>query len=504
MGTRPRFSLPSAYTVLMAIVVLAAAATWVLPAGRYDTLRYDDGRQLLVATRPAGEEPLPATQATLDRLGIGINVGQFLNGSIRKPVSIPRTYHAVAAHPQGPLAVFQAPILGIYDSIDVVLFVLIIGGFIGVFNRTGAFDAGIQVLVRRLRGREGWLVVIVTALIAVGGTTFGMAEETLAFYPILVPVFLAAGYDLLVPVAVIYVGSCMGTMASTSNPFATVIASDAAGVTWTAGLWGRLAMWGIGLAISIAYVLRYARRVKADPSRSLVKSRAAEPPPAVAVEHEGRTSAAPAFSGRVKLLLALFALTFVVMIYGVSRLDWWFPEMTTLFLTSAVLVALIQRTSERAFIHGFIEGAKDLLGVALIIGIARGVTIVLDHGLVSGSILYYAAGVVQHMSGVAFILGLLVLFFVLAFFIPSSSGLAVLTMPIVGALAVVAGVPREQVVNAYLYGQGIMGFLTPAGLVLPSLAMVNVRFDTWLRFILPLVAMLAVLSALFLSFGVAF
>jgi uncharacterized ion transporter superfamily protein YfcC len=209
-------------------------------------------------------------------------------------------------------------------------------------------------------------------------------------------------------------------------------------------------------------------------------------------------------TGRTKLLLALFAASFVVMIIGVSQLGWWFLEMTALFLVAAILVGVIQGGGERAFAGAFIKGAESLLGVALIIGIARGVTVVLDEGLLSGTLLYYGSEAVQGMPATAFIVALMFVFFGLTLFISSSSGMAVVTMPIMGALGTVVGVPTEEVVNAYLYGFGLMSFIAPTGLILPSLAMVNVDYNTWLRFIAPLMGLLAILSAIFLIVGVVF
>jgi uncharacterized ion transporter superfamily protein YfcC len=234
---------PTPYSVLMIVIVLAAAATWLLPAGRYDTVSYNADRKVLVASTQQGERDLTATQATLDSLHIQIDLQQFVDGDIRKPVSIPGTYRAGERKPQGFFDILMAPILGIQGAIDVILFVLIIGGFIAVFAKSGAFEAGIHALANRLRGRESWLIVVVTALTALGGTTYGMAEETIAFYPLLVPIFLAAGYDVLVPLAVIFVGANVGFMASITNPFAVIIASDAAGVAWTTGMAGRIGMW---------------------------------------------------------------------------------------------------------------------------------------------------------------------------------------------------------------------------------------------------------------------
>lgn len=500
MNVKKYLAFPSPYTILMLVIILAAMATWLLPSGNYNTLKYDSDAKEFVIKSEGSSENVPATQEILTGLGIKIKLDKFVSGDIYKPIAIPDTYLKKESNPQGLWSIIQAPIKGIYDANDVILFVLILGGFIGVFNRSGAFDIGMQHLAQRLRGRESWLIIIVTSLMALGGTTFGLAEETIAFYPILVPVFLAAGYDVMVPLAVIYIGSGIGFMSSTTNPFATIIASDAAGVNWTSGLYSRVAMLVIGTGICIAWILRYAKKVKADPTKSVLHGTS-----------EGINLSYPTvintddvskMDTKTRVLLTLFGLTFVFMIYGVSRMGWWFLEMTTLFLVAAVLIGIIQGIGEKNFIKSFIDGAKELLGVAFIIGIARGVAIVLDSGLVSDTILFYSANSVEGMSSILFIVALMFVFAGLSIFIPSSSGMAVLTMPIIGGLAEVAGVPREMIINAYLFGMGVMGFLTPAGLILPSLAMVDVNYDTWLKFIMPLIGILILLSAISLSVGV--
>jgi uncharacterized ion transporter superfamily protein YfcC len=481
----------------MVAIALAALATWLLPAGNYASLSYDADRQVFIHASPEGEVILPASQATLDSLGVDIAFEKFEGGDLRRPISVPGTYRNVPADAQGPMAVLQAPIRGLYEAIDVVLFVLVIGGFIEVFNRSGAFEAGIGALAHRLQGRESVLIVVLTTLFALGGTTYGMGEECIAFYPLLVPIFLAAGYDRMVPLAVIFLGAGIGFMVSTVNPFATIIASDAAGITWTVGLGGRVIMLIVALAITIGYMLRYARMVRADPSRSLVRGAAQDVPAAATHATEP-----VAMSGRVRFLLVMFGATFVVMIIGVARLQWWFTEMTTLVLGAAILVGFVQGGGEKAFTESFVRGAQSLLGVALIIGIARGVTIVLNDGQVSATILAYGANMVQGMPGGLFIIALMFVFAGLTLFISSASGMAVLTMPIMGSLAAVVGVPSEENVNAYLYGFGIMSLITPTGLILPSLAMVDVSYAAWLRFVAPLLAILAVLSALALTVGV--
>jgi uncharacterized ion transporter superfamily protein YfcC len=481
---------PTPFTVIFIVILLSALATWLIPSGSYNTLVYDQEQNSFLITSATGTESLPADRAVLNKLGIAIELEKFTEGKIKKPISVPGTYKEVEAAPAGLADIIFAPIKGMYEAIDIILFVLIIGGFMGVFNRSGAFDEGIGYLANTLRGRESLLIILVTSLIAIGGTTFGLAEETLAFYPLLVPVFLAAGYDLLIPVAVIFIGSSIGTMGSTINPFATIVASDAAGINWTTGFYSRLAMLAAGTIISILYILRYARKIKADPSLSMVYNPGKESPSTAATDHTQHQTV-----GTVnKFLLVLFALTFAVMIWGVSFQGWWFEEMTALFLLAAIIIGILQRIGEHNFIEAFLAGARDLLGVSLIIGIARGVTFVLNKGQISDTLLFYAANMVEGMSGFLFLPALMFIFFVLTLFISSSSGLAVVTMPIMSSLSSLVGVPTEEIVNAYLFGFGLMTFITPTGLILPSLAMVNVKYNVWLKFIWPLLAILAVVG----------
>ncbi len=397
------------------------------------------------------------------------------------------------------MEIVYAPLKGIYDSIDIILFLLILGGFIGVFNSSGAFNEGIGFLAYRMKGREGLLIIVVAFLVSLGGTSFGLSEETLAFYPILIPVFLAAGYDMIVPMAVLFGAACMGTFASTTNPFAVIIASDAAGVEWTVGIWSRLTMLVLGMSALLIYIVRYAEKVRKFPEKSLVYGRklpsSVENEKAVPVEK---------IRMRTKILLSIFALAFAIMILGVSRLDWNFLDMTALFLVASIVIALIQRATEKQFINDFISGARDLLGVAFIVGIARGVTFVLNEGQISDTILFYATNLVEGMPPFLFLPVLMLVFSVLTLFIASSSGMAVVTMPLMGSLAPVVGVQPEDIVNAYLFGMGLMIFITPTGICLPSLAMVNVSYNQWLKFILPLLGILWVIAVGVLLSGLLF
>ncbi|CAG5003886.1 hypothetical protein DYBT9275_03251 [Dyadobacter sp. CECT 9275] len=485
--------LPTPLTILMAVTVLAAIATWLMPAGKFESLSYQNNAFVISGSE---ETKLPATQHILDSLGIMVKADKFLNGAIKKPVSIPGSFHPLLQNGQSVIDVVQAPLKGIYETVDVILFILIIGSFIQVFYATGAMEAGIAKLSAGMKGRESWLIVVLTFLFALGGSSYGMAEESLVFYPILIPLFLAAGYDLLIPVAVIHGGNTLGYLSSFSNPFSTIIASNAAGISWTDGLYGRLAMLLVSSVIYIGYVMWYAQKVRRNPHASYVTA------------DEGRSSIADGngiamvpLKGKTAGLLFIFAATFVLLIIGVVALDWWLLEMSALFLVASVLVAVVQRMSERLFIEKFIEGAESLLGVAFVIGAARGVTVVLDAGNISGSVLHWASTAIQDVHPALFIIGLLLIYILLTVIIPSSSGMAVMTMPILGSLAIVAGIPGREIVNSYLLGMGIMGFITPTGLILPSLALAGVGMKAWIRFIWPVLLLLFMLAAMALLTG---
>ena len=498
----PKRKLPSPITILMAVIIIAALATIVIPAGQYSRLSYTEGDSFTYITKDA-ELSLPFTQHTLDSLGIKISLDKFKSGAIRKPVSVPGTYQTIARNRQGLIEILQAPIKGVYDSIDIVFFILVIGGFMSVFNESGAMVRGLTALSYNMKGKETWLIIILTFLFSFAGASYGMAEETLVFYPVIVPLFLAAGYDLLVPVAVIYAGAQIGYLASFTNPFSTIIASNAAGVNWAEGLAERIIMFVITTAVTIWYITRYAKKVKADPAASLVyRTDGAVISPYPSINTNNITNSDTRLSGKTKLLLMIFLFTFLTMIAGVVFFEWWLLEMTALFLASSVLLAIILRLNESVYIRQFITGAESLLSVAMIVGVARGVTIILNEGHISDSILFYSARLAGSMPPVLFIILMLFLYMLFTLFISSSSGMAVLTMPIMGALAVLVDVPGREIVNAYLFGMGIMNFITPTGLILPSLALVNVSFKTWWRFIYPLIIMLIIICAICLSVGI--
>ncbi|AEX53777.1 arginine/ornithine antiporter [Rahnella aquatilis CIP 78.65 = ATCC 33071] len=461
------FKFPSAYTILFILIALVAGLSWVIPAGQYD---------------------------------------MAMNAGLGKDVPVAGTYHPVSGNPQGLVDIFLAPVDGLYNhttgqagAIDVALFILIIGGFLGIVTKTGAIDAGIERVTVRLKDKEEWMIPILMALFAAGGTIYGMAEESLPFYTLLVPVMMAARFDPLVAAATVLLGAGIGTLGSTINPFATVIAANAAGIPFTHGIGLRVAILIIGWLICVIWVMRYARKVRRDPSLSIV----ADQWESNRAHFLGnRSEELLPFTGVRKIILLIFALAFVVMIYGVSVKGWWMGEISGVFLAAAILTGLIARMSEEELTSTFIDGARDLLGVALIIGIARGIVVIMDNGMITHTILHSAEGMVSGLSSMLFINVMFLLEVVLSFLVPSSSGLAVMTMPIMAPLADFAHVGRELVVTAYQSASGLVNLVTPtSAVVMGGLAIARVPYIRWLKWVAPLMGILLVLLMFALSLG---
>ena len=490
---------PSAHTILLLISAFVAVLTWVIPAGKYASLSYDSTENVFIKTINDKVEKLPATQQTLEVLHIKIPLEKFSSGAIYKPIGIPRTYQSLEAQPQGFFEFVQAPIKGIIETSDIIFLVLIIGGLVGIVEKSGAFSAGISWLSNALKGREYILIISITLLTALAGSTFGFGEEGIAFLPILIPIFLAANYDALVAVACVFLGSQVGVMTSTTNPFATILASDAAGIKWTSGLEGRIAMFVICTTITILFIMRYAKKVQANPNRSVIFDQKEFMEKLFNVS---RNIKVPTLTNRLKIILLVFSLCFVLMVIGVAMLDWWFVEMITIFFFGAILIGFIAKMEETKFIRSFMKGAGDLLGVAFIIGLARGISILMTDGLISDTILYEAGSLTEGMGKGLFINVLFGVYNVIAFFVSSTSGTAVLTVPIIAPLADTVNMGRENIVNAYQFGHGLFNLINPTSLILAFLGVAQIGYDRFLKFIWPLMVILALVIMIFLTLSV--
>lgn len=473
---------PTAFTILFIITILAIGLTWIVPAGSYAKLTYSAADHEFSIVNPVGDvSTILATQESLNELNVNIEIDKFVDGTIRKAIAIPDTYERLPQSPKTLMDVAVSMVQGTIDGADIIVFILVLGGTIGVISRTGAFSAGLMALSHKTKGREFLFVALVSVLMGLGGTTCGLEEEAVAFYPILVPIFLALGFDSIVCVGAIFLAGSMGTAFSTINPFSVVIASNAAGISFTEGLDIRFFGFVVGITTVILYLRWYCKKIKADPSFSYTYEDRHSFRARFIKEED--SSADLTFTLRRKIILFLFAMAFPIMIWGVSMGGWWFPEMAASFLTIAIIIMFISGLSEKDSVEAFTQGASELVGVALIIGIARGVNLVLEEGMISDTILAYASGLVSGMHGSLFIIAQMFVFFFLGLIVPSSSGLAVLAMPIMAPLADTVGIPRDIVVSAYNWGQYAMLFLAPTGLVLVTLQMLDISYDKWLKFV---------------------
>lgn len=455
-----KFRMPTAYTILFLLLILVAAATWVIPAGTYQR---------------AGEEETP----------------------------VAGTYQEAEQQPQGPGDVILASFQGFYDAVDVALFILMVGGFLGVVMKTGAIDAGVSNVIRLLGGKEIFLIPVLMILFSLGGTSFGMWEETMAFYPLLIPVFVAAGFDPLVGISVVLLGSGAGVLASTVNPFATGIASGFAGVSLGDGLMTRLMMLVLFDAVAIWYVMAYAAKVRSHPEKSLTAGLGCK-----FIRPAGGD--VPTLTFRRKVVLTLFAVVFLIMTYAVIPFDeigipiptlgWWFSELSGLFLVGGVVIGMVYGLGEMETINAFVAGAADLIGVGFIIGISRGITVLMDGGQITDTVLYWGERALEGTGSVAFILLVYLIYIPLSILIPSSSGLATLSVPILAPLGEFAGISGSLIVTAFQSASGLVNIVTPtAAVVMGGLALGEVPYDRWVRFVWKLILIFFLLTIAFLA-----
>lgn len=410
-------------------------------------------------------------------------------------------------------------------AIDVAFFILIIGGFLGVVTKTGALDAGVAAIVKKMNGKELMLIPILMFIFSLGGTSYGMAEESLAFYALITATMLAVGFDPLVAAATIMLGAGAGTLGSTVNPFATGVAAAAAravGVDVNQGtmiLIGVM-LWLASLAISIFFVMRYAMQVKKDQKNSLLS----EAEWASAREAYGNSQEETLeLTGSRKLVLGLFVFSFVIMILGVIPWgefgvnffadytgfltgaplgEWSFPELAAWFAIMAIIIGVVYRLSEKDLVDSFMVGAADMVGVALILGIARGVSFIMSNSGLDLLILDNASNILNGISGIAFVSMAYLIYIGLSFLIPSSSGLAAVSMPIFAPLTKTLGLSPEVMIMVFSAGSGFVNLFTPtSGVVMGGLSIAKVEYSTWLKFVWKVLLAIFIASIIILSLG---
>jgi uncharacterized ion transporter superfamily protein YfcC len=497
---RDGFQFPSTMTVLILVTLLVWIAAFLIPSGTYE---HDENG----VPQPGSYQEIDSPQ------DFGERVGDFFLAPVNG-------FYGLQDPETGTVEPFGVGTL--FGAVGVFAFVLAIGAFMTMVLATGALDAAIGKLAFTVRGRPWLVIVAVMGLFSLLGTTMGWADETLGFYALLIPLMLTLGYDRMAAAGMIIASATVGAMASTVNPFSIGVASEFADVGIGDGIALRWIGWFVLTAIAIAYVVWYAQRVKAQPERSLVGF-SADDRAEIAKE---QSSADLTLTGRQKLVLAITAFSFALLVFSVIpwdsildledevdpythepiekdlwwNLGWWFPELTALFLVASIVVGLVAGFRESEITGHITQGFRDFIGAGIAVLLARGVTVILNNTQTIDTVLHWMEDAVSGTDAAVFTSLVAIINTGIAFIIPSSSGHATLAMPLLAPLGDFADVSRELVVTAWSWGAGIARFITPtSAVVMAGIALAGVRYDKWIRFMLPLMALLAVASIAMLA-----
>ena len=421
--------------------------------------------------------------------------------------------------------ILMAPILGFESAVDVAIFIMVLGGFLAVINRTGALETGIKVLVQKLKGKEVILIPILMLIFSIGGTTYGMLEETVGFYVLLAATMMAAGMDPLVGSAVVLLGAGSGVLGSTINPFATGAALSALpeAVVANQGLVILIAtfLWLTTLLISIVFVMRYASKVQKDKGSTFLSLREQKAAERKFGAYATKMEKEEKLNLNQKITLVLFGLTFLVMIigfipwgeFGITFFDgftgwltgsslgnWWFYEATLWFLVMSIIIGMVNKLGEKGIVDAFVDGADDMVGVILIIAVARGASVLMGVTHLDNYLIYNAADFLSKLPEFIFVPLNYILHIVLSILVPSSSGLASLSTPIVGALSNQLGYSNEVTVMTMVAANGLVNLITPTcGAIMGGLALAKVEYSTWFKWAFKVVLTIALVNILVLT-----
>lgn len=470
-----KIQLPHVFTLLFAVTAVLSVASWVVPSGSFERVETQVGsmtKQLVV----------PGSFHTLDKARSfeGIWLTQTPPDGAASPVSL-----------QGLLSAIPR---GLEDSADIIFFIFMMGGVFGILRATGTITATLGWLTQRFEKRVWLLVAVLTVLMGVGGSTLGMGEEFIPLVPVFLLLAKRLGYDRLFGLSVVVLASGIGFAAATTNPFTVNIAQSIAGVPLNSGIGLRAAFFCICITLTIVHILRYGAKIKGDPSQSLV---ADTPDP----ELEQAELVTP--SWRHGAIVAMCALLFVGIMVGVQKGGWWLNDMAGGFLLMGLLGAALGKLSPAKATTAFVHGLGDMVVAALVVGFARGIVVVMNDAQILDSLIYGASSLLDGVGPHIAAQGMLLFQTCLNFFIPSGSGQAAVTMPLMAPLADLQGVSRQTAVFAFQCGDGFSNMVIPtSGSLMAMLLMAQVPYERWLKFVGPLILQLLVVSAVFLGVAV--
>jgi len=458
-----KLKIPHPYTLIFFLIIFIAILTYIVPAGEFDRYKDKDGRNLVKA------------------------------GS----------YHTVKKNPQGVPGVLMSLIKGIEDASAVVGFVLVIGGAFGIISATGAIEGGLNRAVESLKGKEMLIIPVSIILFSLGGTTFGMCEETIPLFMIFIPLCMAMGYDSMTGFLIVFMGPSAGCASSTLNPFSVGIAQAIAEIPPGTGINYRVIQFIIYTAITVIFVMCYAHRVKKNPEKSVVYE-IDKINRNLFLGKIGSSENMVVFTGRHALIISIFITGMIFMVWGLLVKKWYIEEVSMVFLGIAILSGIIAGFTQDRMAESFVAGCKDFTYAAVIIGLARGVLIVAKDGKIIDTILFSSATLLAGLPKPLFVTLMLFTQNIIAFLVPSSSGLASLTIPVLAPLGDLLHIHRDIIVTAYQYGGGITGMISPTtGTLMAGLSIAKIPWNKWAYFILPVLIFYWLIAVIFLIVGLS-
>lgn len=463
-----QFKVPHVYAIIFALMVIFAVLTWIVPSGSYQRQEVN-GREVTVAGTYEQSEKTYIDEETGDEVDLR----------------------------QGVFDVLQAPTRGIQEAIEVVAFILIVGGSFQVITKTGAITSGMGRVVRRFKNKDILIIPIAMVLFALGGTSFGMAEETLPFFAIFMPIMMAMGFDSMTAFMVVFVGARTGYIASTINPFNVLIAQGILGIQGNPQLWLRMIAWVVLTAVAITWVVLYARRVKKNPESSITF----EDDIAKKVEFAADESALDAeFTGRQKGVLAVFIAGMCLIIWGLVTQGWYMNEISAVFLAMGLLAGVIAGFSQDVIAQEFVAGIADFAFSAIVVGLARGILVIASDGMIIDTILNALATGLGGIPAVLFTTLLYAVENLLAILVPSSSGLAALTAPIFGPLTELMDLNPEAAVWALSMGSATMSLICPTSAILVAgLGVCKIKLGQWWKTVWKFFLVVSLINIVFVA-----
>lgn len=455
---------PHTFAIIFFIILIVAAATWFVPGGEFERAKNSAGKTVVVAN----------------------------------------TYHQVDNKPQGVKEVFMAPLKGMEKAANIAGFILIVGGTFAVIQKTGAIDAGIMKMIRTLKGKEILLIPITMTMFSVGGAVFGMSEETIPFVGIFVPMALLMGYDRITGMCIPFLAATTGFSGAMLNPFTVGIAQGISELPAFSGIEYRTGVWVISTVIAIAFVMWYAKRVKENPELSptyeedtLAREKLQNLKESEAVLTAGQQG-----------VLTLLVLGMALIVFGVLEWEWYIDEIAAVFLGMGILSGVVAKMSVNEVAEAFTIGAKDMVGTAIIVGLARAIVVVATDGKIIDTILNSLAAPLAGMPTLISGYAMLVVQMIINFFVSSGTGQAALTIPIMASLGDLVGLTRQTTVLIYQFGNGFTDMIFPTSSVLMGcLGMAGIPWSKWAKWVLPLqvvffiMCMLAITPAILMKWG---